>query len=156
MKFKDKTFDVIIASDVLEHIREDENALKEIKRVLKDQGLCIITVPAYQFLWSEHDVALHHLRRYSKTELEQKVLSSKLDLAFLSYFYCLTFPMFVTFRKIKSILIGSTQPPKSDTFHMPKPINWLLSIVMKFEQSCLQVMRFPFGSSLVCVARKLT
>ena len=152
--FKDKTFDIIIALDVLEHICDDRSALNEIKRVLKDQGLCIITVPAYQFLWSYHDEALRHLRRYSKRELQKKVLSLKMDIAFLSYFYFLTFPLFILFRLVKSGIRSTKQPLKSDTFQMPEPINKLLTHMMNFELLCLQKIRFPCGSSLVCVARK--
>lgn len=152
--FKDKTFDVIIASDVLEHIREDGAVLEEINRVLKNQGLCIITVPAYQSLWSYHDVALHHLRRYNKKELQQKILSSKMDIAFISYFYCFTLPLLIILRMIKAGLGGSTKPVKSDTDRVPKPINRFLSLVMKVELFSLRKIRLPFGSSLVCAARK--
>ena len=67
--FGDGQFDVVIASDVLEHIEDEEKALCEWNRILKPSGKLIVFVPAFKMLWSKHDEANHHYRRYSKSEL---------------------------------------------------------------------------------------
>ena len=68
LEFEDKKFDVIIASDVLEHINLDVEALKEWKRVLKPNGHMILFVPAKKVLWSNNDVYSQHFRRYEKKQ----------------------------------------------------------------------------------------
>ena len=71
--FRDERFDVITSLDVLEHIEDPEKVLAEFKRILKKNGKVIITVPAFKFLWSQHDEALSHLRRYEKEDLIELV-----------------------------------------------------------------------------------
>ncbi len=71
LPFAAKSYDLIGAFDVLEHIDQEIAALKEWKRVLKDDGAIILTVPAYQWLWSGHDESLHHKRRYTAGRLKQ-------------------------------------------------------------------------------------
>jgi ubiquinone/menaquinone biosynthesis C-methylase UbiE len=66
--FEAGKFDLVLASDVLEHIENDANAVTEIKRVLRPQGVFISTVPAHQWLFSPHDSSLHHFRRYSRKQ----------------------------------------------------------------------------------------
>ena len=73
LPFADATFDVVTAMDVLEHTDDDLEALKELRRVCKPDGLLLATVPAYGFLWSEHDEALKHRRRYTAHELRNKL-----------------------------------------------------------------------------------
>lgn len=67
--FSDNSFDLVIASDVLEHIRDDQNALLELARVMKLNGTLIACVPAFPFLWSHHDVVNMHFRRYTRSGL---------------------------------------------------------------------------------------
>lgn len=61
---RDESFDIVVALDVLEHLDDDVAAARELRRVLKPGGLLLVTVPAYRWLWSDHDVALGHRRRY--------------------------------------------------------------------------------------------
>ena len=81
------SLDLVSALDVLEHLDEDQLALQEFHRVLRPGGLLLLTVPAYRFLWSEHDEALMHRRRYVASELHMKLtrggstLSSELTLS---------------------------------------------------------------------------
>ena len=66
LPFKNNTYDLICAFDVIEHIEDHEKALDEIYRVLRPHGKYFLTVPAFQSLWSNHDVVNHHYRRYTK------------------------------------------------------------------------------------------
>src|SRR3989344_4017825 len=73
LPFSDGTFHLVSALDVIEHIKDDERTLGEMFRVLKPGGLLLMTVPAYPWMWSEHDEALHHMRRYRAGELRTKI-----------------------------------------------------------------------------------
>ncbi len=65
----DDTFDLITCLDVIEHTPDDRATLRELRRVCKPGGWLLVTVPAYQALWSLHDEANHHYRRYSRSSL---------------------------------------------------------------------------------------
>ena len=73
LPFREGSFDIVSALDCIEHIEDDEAALQEAYRVLKDGGTLLLTVPSHPWLWSRHDEALHHKRRYTKNELQRKV-----------------------------------------------------------------------------------
>jgi SAM-dependent methyltransferase len=70
------TFDLITCLDVIEHTPDDRVTLRELRRVTKPGGFLLVTVPAYQGLWSMHDVANHHYRRYSRSRLRAAALES--------------------------------------------------------------------------------
>ena len=87
LPFRDGSFDAVLALDALEHFDDDRTAITEIRRVARDDALILITVPAYQFLWSDHDEAYHHKRRYTRKELGSKLREQGLSIRKLSY-YC--------------------------------------------------------------------
>src|ERR1700689_284356 len=67
MPFADDSFDLAVSLDVVEHLEDDIAALRELRRVVAPGGRLLVTVPAYQWLWSRHDVLNHHHRRFRKT-----------------------------------------------------------------------------------------
>jgi SAM-dependent methyltransferase len=69
LPWEDATFDLITCLDVIEHVPDDVVALRELLRVCRPGGFLLVTVPAYQSLWSLHDEANHHYRRYSRPSL---------------------------------------------------------------------------------------
>jgi SAM-dependent methyltransferase len=69
LPWEDETFDLITCLDVIEHLPDDQQALGELRRVCKAGGWLLATVPAYQWLWSYHDEANHHYRRYGRATL---------------------------------------------------------------------------------------
>ena len=94
LPFADASFDVVTAMDVLEHVDDDLAALAELRRVLRPGGLLLATVPAYGFLWSEHDEALKHRRRYTAHELRNKLTVRDFAVERTSYFItALFFPI---------------------------------------------------------------
>src|SRR5437763_1736449 len=110
LPFPDAFFDVITVLDVLEHTDDDLAALREVRRVAKPGALVISTVPAYGFLWSEHDEALQHRRRYSAHELRNKMTVSGMDVERSTYFVTLLFwPVFAV-RIAQGLLKKSTSP----------------------------------------------
>ena len=81
-----KSFDLVVALDVLEHIQDDIKAIKRVREILKDNGTFLINVPAHKFLWSEHDEALHHKRRYRMHEIVTKLEDCGFNITKKTYF----------------------------------------------------------------------
>ena len=143
-----KNFDLIVMLDVLEHIDDDSQSLTTVKNLMKDKGLILITVPAYQWLWSEHDVHHHHIRRYSKSPLKEKLDISGFKVKYISYFNTLLFP-FALIERMKQRIF----PSKEEIFNMPnKRINFLFEKIFSFESNFINKMSFPFGLSLIVIA----
>ena len=88
--------DIILAMDVLEHIKEDHAALKEWRNTLKPDGLLLITVPAFQHLWSSHDIFLGHYKRYNNKSLNDLANSAGLEAVriHLYFFFYISFSLF--------------------------------------------------------------
>src|SRR5690349_13179639 len=94
----DRSYDLIALLDVLEHVDEDDAALRSIAGKLAPGGRILVTVPAYQWLWSAHDETHHHKRRYSKRGLRQVAEATGLKVEHIGYFNSLLFPLAVAVR----------------------------------------------------------
>lgn len=149
----DDSFDVITALDVLEHADDDVAAMHELWRVLKPGGSLLITVPAYGFLWSEHDEALHHRRRYAAYELRNKLAVAGFDVSRCTYFITLLFFPIMLLRIAQNLFKDSVEP-KTSHIILPEWLNSLLVRMLDAERLLLRVCDLPFGVSLVCVANK--
>ena len=86
------SFNLITLFDVLEHIENDHNALLHLNKLLKNQQFILLTVPAFNFLWSDHDDALSHYRRYTKKTLSLVLENSGFKIIRISYFMTWIFP----------------------------------------------------------------
>lgn len=152
LPFKENSFDLVLAIDAFEHFPDDRQAMKEIRRVLKEGGRMLLTVPAFNFLWSPHDEALHHLRRYTATGLVPKILDSGFKVEFVSYWTMLLLPAIYIFRRIRKILSSETDTPKSDLFiALPRPLENLLGFTLGLETFLMKRnLKLPFGLSLFC------
>jgi SAM-dependent methyltransferase len=150
LPFRNGTFDVVIASDVLEHIEDDSGAMAEIARVLRPGGSIIISVPAHQWLFSYHDAALHHFRRYSKATLGSLLGRERLRIRRLSYWNTTLFPLLSLYRLFQQR--RSHPLPRSDTRLPPAPINEALAVLLSAEAALVRHVRLPWGLSLVVVA----
>ena len=104
MDFKDGEFDVIIASDILEHIKDDLHALKQWQRILKREGRLIVFVPTFDFLWSDHDTLNRHYRRYSKKRLVSVVRKAGFKIKRNSYWNFTLFLPIAIFRLSQKFL----------------------------------------------------
>ena len=150
LPFRDETFDLVLALDSLEHFEDDCVAIDEMARVTKAGGRALVTVPAFMFLWSDHDVAYHHFRRYTARELRRK-LSERFDILKLSYYSMTLLPPVYAMRKLRS---GKNSAHSDFFIKLPLPIEWSLSAIMKTELALLRAVNLPFGVSLFCEARK--
>jgi SAM-dependent methyltransferase len=151
LPFGDGEFDLITALDVVEHVDDDVAALRELRRVCSHDGLLLLTVPAFNFLWSSRDIRLGHKRRYDVAEIVRKMETAgfhidKASYTNLSYFI----PLYLVVR-IKSLLKGDI---KTDIAEVPSVLNRLLTGILALETILLRRMDFPFGVSIVCMARK--
>ena len=143
-----RTYDLIAALDVIEHIDDDAAALAAIAGKLKPGGKLLMTVPAHQWMWSAHDVVNHHKRRYSKAALKRLIEGSPLKLRKLGYFNSLLFPLAVAERGA-SKLRGKDS---ADVKLPPKPLNRTLEAVFAAERHLVGRLPLPPGLSLFAVA----
>ena len=153
LPFRQAAFDAVLASDVLEHIEDDVEALSEIARVLKPGGVAIVSVPAHQWLFSRHDVALHHFRRYSRTRLRQLLENGGFRIRRLSYWNTTLFPAICMHR-----LADKSRPmrgPQSDTASSPWLINEALAALLAAEAAILRHASLPWGVSLIAVGERI-
>lgn len=143
------TFDVVIVTDVLEHIKDAKKAAHIMHGYLKKDGLLMGTVPARMSLWSSHDVALEHHRRYSKPLLHLHLKGY--ELVALSGWNVALFPGVWLFRKAKKLLGRRGVDAKK----VPRAMDWLLKRILFLENACIaRGARFPTGVSLVFVAKR--
>lgn len=150
-------FDAVGLFDVLEHIDNQAVFLKKIKKLLKRKGMLFITVPADQKLWSESDELSGHKRRYDKKNLREVLKKAKFEIKEIRYFgFLLYFPQLM-FRKFKiqqgdknfsTAFLRSYQAPKDK-------LNIFGKIVYLIESQIFKTYTFPFGSSLIAVAKRL-
>jgi ubiquinone/menaquinone biosynthesis C-methylase UbiE len=153
LPFSAESFDMVTALDLLEHMEQDSEGLHEFWRVLSRGGCALIVVPAFMFLWSEFDRFSGHQRRYGKAELRAKVEEAGFQIARLSYFNTLLFPVVWGIRLLKNLL-GRRWTFKSD-LEMPTPgLNGLLAGILSLEGGLIGLHDLPYGVSLVCIAHK--
>ena len=160
LPFDDETFHLLTMLDVLEHLRDDGRALAEVRRVLKPRGALIFSVPAYQHLWSAHDEALHHFRRYEYRSLRKLLRQSGFDVYRLSFAMSLMPPIAWLWRKV--ILPFQPKRPKNARRHsegahlpqLPRFGNQMLVEYLKLEGRIIRHQRLNFGTSLVGIAVK--
>lgn len=146
--------DVITALDLIEHIRDDHGLLGEFHRVLRPGGIAVMSVPAHKHLWSAHDVALHHYRRYEKREFRDLVTGAGLAPVRYTYTVSSAYYPVVAYRKIKNLFARGNAEPKTDEFPLPRPVNAALLGLLNCEAGLLERHNLPFGLSLLCVAKK--
>ena len=143
----ERHYDLVALLDVLEHIDDDRAALASIARKLKPGGRILITVPAFPWMWSAHDVVNHHHRRYTRRALKTAIADAGLKVEFLSWFNSLLFPLAAAAR-LAGRLAGKED---SDDKLPPKPVNTLFEILFGLERHAIGRVPFPPGVSLVAI-----
>ncbi|MFH1422194.1 MAG: methyltransferase domain-containing protein [Planctomycetota bacterium] len=153
LPFADCSFDVVLSLDILEHLEDDAAAVREIYRVLKDNGIALITVPCFTSLWGQHDLAEKHFRRYSKYFLKEILRKAGFAEKQLSYFNTILFTPIAVVR-----LLGKNffkrKKIQVDFREIPQPINDILSALFSFERHFVTSGWLPFGLSLLAVVEK--
>ena len=144
--------DCILAGDVLEHVHDDIALLFSLRRALRPAGLLVLTVPAYEFLWSGEDYVSEHVRRYTRRTLLQRLDVAGFRVVWCSYFNTLLFPVIASVRITKRLLFPRAMY-RSDIAPLPEWKNGVLSRLFASERHLLRLVRFPVGASLLAVAR---
>ncbi len=149
--FEAEAFDLVVALDVLEHLDDDLAGLEVLGSRLRPGGWMLITVPAFSFLWSHHDVVHHHKRRYRRKELVRLASAAGLAPVTATYFNTLLFPMVAVVRFAKNLL----GVEGADDSRVPAPlVNGLLGAVFASERHLVSRIALPIGLSILMLARR--
>ncbi len=148
--FENDFFDVVVASDVIEHIDEDEKLIFEVWRILKKGGIFIVFAPAFRFLWSYHDVINEHKKRYTKKELMKKIEKCNFKVLRASYWNFSFFFPTLFLRWIKSLF----KIRSNDYYSFPSFLNNLIILMLSVENSILKYINMPWGVSVFVVGFK--
>jgi SAM-dependent methyltransferase len=139
------TYDLVCMFDVLEHIADDEAALAAVRQAVKPGGRLILTVPAYPWLWSAHDVQLHHRRRYTAASLRNVAARAGFGCARISYFNSFLMPLVIIGRLVDRLRSSSAG---TGTAIPGALLNALLRYVFASERFVLPYVSLPAGTSL--------
>ena len=150
LPFESGSFSVALALDVLEHHARPEELLREVNRVLGPGGMLVVTVPAFQWMWSYADHVLGHYRRYTTGRLASELKTCGFEMERVTYFHSWLLPIAWFFRKLRALL-GRTG--SADDFSLPGPLNQLLFRISALEMRILDKTDLPFGLSVLGVAR---
>ena len=147
------SFDLAASLDVIEHLEDDLGALRELRRVVKPGGSLLVTVPAYQWLWSEHDVINHHHRRYTRRTLLAVAEQAGWECMRTTYFNSLLLPVAILLRVLDRLSTRTTES-SLDLWVPPEPLNWLLERPLALEAALIgRGGRIPAGLSLLATFR---
>ncbi len=153
--FKSNIFSVVTCFDVLEHLENDTGLMKEMIRVCEPGGHILVTVPAMPFLWSRHDDALHHKRRYSRKKLLERISYLDCIVTRATYYNMSLFFPIAAVRALKNMTGTGRGKPESDFFlQIPGWLNKILYLWFVTELSYLKIIDFPFGLSILVVIEK--
>lgn len=149
--FGDAQFDLVLATDIIEHVANDAEALREIRRVLKLSGRAIITVPAFESLWGLQDDVAHHLRRYTRSELTARLKASGFQVLQSFYFNFLLFiPIWIARQLIRVV-----KPRLQSENQLNSPIiNSVLKAIFTLDIACAAKFQVPFGVSILALVKK--
>ena len=150
--FGDLKADLIVMTDVLEHLDHDRESLEAIRLRLKESGRLIATVPAFPWLWSEQDVMLHHRRRYTAPVLRSLMEISGFKIELLTYYNFILFPLIAGVRLAKR-LVPSGAVGNELKAHNPL-LNSLLLRMFSSERYVIDRLSLPIGTSLLVVATR--
>lgn len=155
LPFADGSFDAVAAFDVVEHCDPESAALRELHRVLRPGGVLALSVPAYQWAWSDHDVANGHHRRYTRGRIVDAVTAAGFSVDRATYAFASVFPMFAAERVARRLLCrGATHSLDIvDVPRVPRPLHHALMGLCRLDEHVLRSADLPFGSSVFVAAR---
>ncbi len=155
LPLRDDCFDLVTCIDVLEHLEDDRRAIGELVRILRPGGLLVVSVPAFKFLWGDHDTIYGHHRRYTTGEIRDRFEAAGLRMRKASYFEPLFLLPLLLYRNLKKALGRKGGLEQRDDFvRLPAPVNAALCQLIAAERFPLRFLSFPFGVTLLAVASK--
>ncbi|MFE8034930.1 methyltransferase domain-containing protein [Thiohalocapsa marina] len=145
--------DLVLLMDVLEHVDDDLGLLVDVVEKVATGAFFVITVPAFQSLWSDHDVFLEHRRRYRLEQLEAVVEAAGLRRLCGCYFYGSLLPVAAATRWLGRLGRGGVSAPRSQLRKHYKVVNEAFATVCRLELAWYQHNRLA-GLTALCLARK--
>lgn len=150
LPFPDARFDIVVSLDVICHaaVAAPGAAVAEMARVLKPDGLLVLNLPAYDWLRSGHDVAVHTARRFTRNQVRRMLEDAALQPVVLTHWNTLLFPAALAVRLLHR---------KRQESDLDAPAPWLnrgLHAVVGLERTLLRYVPLPFGLSILAAARK--
>ncbi len=150
LPFDDGRFDVVIATDVIEHLDDDRRALAELRRVTAPGGRLVVTVPAYTWLWSRHDESMHHRRRYTAGRLSAQMSAAGWKPEVETYFFSILLPGVAAVRAFRR----GEGNGESDLSLTSPAMGRLLELPSRAEAKLIERgVKLPAGVSVGMVAR---
>jgi SAM-dependent methyltransferase len=151
LPFADGSFDLALATDIIEHVDDDRRALAEIFRVLKPGGAALITTPAFPSLWGLQDEVSHHKRRYRVGGLLSKLRQSRLlPLRCYHFNFLLFAPIWLARRLIGALRLRLESEAQVNT----PALNSILSAIFAIDTLTAPWLRMPFGVSILVMAER--
>jgi SAM-dependent methyltransferase len=146
LPFQDGSFDIVGLFDVIEHFEDDYTVIKEAGRVLRDEGILVVTVPAREELWSSVDEASLHKRRYTRKKLQKLFSRMQFETLLLEYMFMLLY--------IPMKVLRANKVEVKDIFRTNRVINALLAWSCDLERIVSTKLPLPIGTSLIGIATK--
>ncbi len=145
----DERYGLILMLDVLEHLADDDAALRRAAALLAPGGTLLLTVPAFRMLWTSHDDLNYHERRYTRATMFRALESTSLEILSLRYFFNWLFPVKLMIRAKEHVFGPQASPPRVPS----KLLNLIYHSLCRCEQNLWGRLPLPFGSSLLAVGR---
>jgi len=152
LPFADESFDITTALDVIEHLDDDIAGLKEMYRVTKNGGYSLIFVPAFMWLWGVQDDVSHHRIRYTKKQIVERLEKAGFEIERASYANITFFAPILAGRSFMKLT--GIKPESENNVNIPA-LNGILGKLFAAEKFWLKNFNFPFGVSIVIVAKKV-
>lgn len=152
LPFEENAFNLVTGLDVVEHLDDDLAGLKEMRRVLRPDGRALLFVPAFMFLWGVQDDISHHRRRYTLDSLKQVVKQAGFEVERATYVNITFFAPILMGRLLMRV---TGWRPASENNLTIGFLNGALGRFFGAESLALRYLGFPFGVSIICVARKV-
>jgi SAM-dependent methyltransferase len=151
LPYDDSSFDLVTGLDVVEHLDDDVAGLKEMRRVLRRDGRAVFFVPAFMFLWGVQDDISNHRRRYTLKGLQRVVREAGFEVERASY---VNLSFFAPILLGRLFMRATRLRPASENNITIGFLNGVLGKLFAAERGPLRYLNFPFGVSIICVARR--
>lgn len=152
LPFPDRSFDAVVAFDVVEHCADQRRALGELARVLRPGGRLLLSVPAYRWAWSDHDVRAGHHTRYTRPRIVREVAGAGLRIDRATYAFTAVFPFFVAERVLRKARARLGRDAEPGVPRVGARADRLLRDLCRLERRLLATRDLPFGSSVFVAA----
>jgi SAM-dependent methyltransferase len=151
LPYEDRSFDLVTGLDVVEHLDNDVAGLQEMRRVLRPGGRALLFVPAFMFLWGVQDDISNHRRRYTLASLNKVVRQAGLEVELATY---ANITFFIPIWLGRLLMRATGFRPASENNITVGFLNGLMGRILGAEAALLRYINFPFGVSIICVARR--